>query len=70
MILNAVVAKLKQRAKADFKGRHYEAALIVQAVSWYLRYPLSYRDIEELFLERCERWTTPPSTAGYSPTRR
>ena len=53
MILSAIAAKLKQRSKADFKGRHYEAALIVQAVSWYLRYPLSYRDIEELFLERC-----------------
>jgi IS6 family transposase len=26
--------------------------LIVQAVSWYLRYPLSYRDIEEMLLER------------------
>src|SRR3954471_3455664 len=52
MILSAIAAKLKQRAKADFRGRHYEAALIVQAVSWYLRYPLSYRDIEELFLER------------------
>ena len=52
MILSVITAKLKQRAKADFKGRHYEAALIVQAVSWYLRYPLSYRDIEELFLER------------------
>ena len=52
MILSAIAAKLKQRAKADFKGRHFEAALIVQAVSWYLRYPLSYRDIEELFLER------------------
>jgi len=52
MILSAIAAKLKQRARADFKGRHYEAALIVQAVSWYLRYPLSYRDIEELFLER------------------
>jgi IS6 family transposase len=26
--------------------------LIVQAVSWYLRDPRSYRDIEELFLER------------------
>ena len=52
MILSAIAAKLKQRAKGDFKGRHYEAALIVQAVSWYLRYPLSYRDIEELFLER------------------
>jgi len=52
MILSAIAAKLKQRARSDFKGRHYKAALIVQAVSWYLRYPLSYRDIEELFLER------------------
>ena len=52
MILNALVEKLKRRSKDDFKGRHYEAALILQAVSWYLRYPLSYRDIEELFLER------------------
>src|SRR3954466_8039542 len=52
MILNAIAAKLKRRAKTDFKGRHFEAALILQAVSWYLRYPLSYRDIEELFLER------------------
>jgi len=52
MILNALALKLKRQARGDFKGRHYEAALIVQAVSWYLRYPLSYRDIEELFLER------------------
>src|SRR4051794_24286977 len=52
MILNALVEKLKHRSKDDFKGRHFEAALILQAVSWYLRYPLSYRDIEELFLER------------------
>src|SRR5215210_585740 len=52
MILNALVEKLKRRSKADFKGRHFEATLILQAVSWYLRYPLSYRDIEELFLER------------------
>src|SRR4051794_5980533 len=52
MILSAIVAKLKRRSKDDFKGRHYEATLILQAVSWYLRYPLSYRDIEELFLER------------------
>ena len=52
MILSAIAAKLKRRSKDDFRGRHFEAALIVQAVSWYLRYPLSYRDIEELFLER------------------
>src|SRR4051812_2400640 len=52
MILNALVEKLKRRSKDDFKGRHFEATLILQAVSWYLRYPLSCRDIEELFLER------------------
>src|SRR5215213_1918240 len=52
MILSAIAEKLKRRSKDDFKGRHFEATLIVQAVSWYLRYPLSYRDIEELLLER------------------
>ena len=52
VILSAIAAKLKRRSKDDFKGRHFEAGLIVQAVSWYLRYPLSYRDVEELLLER------------------
>ena len=52
MILSAIADKLKRRSKDDFKGRHFEASLILQAVSWYLRYPLSYRDIEELFRER------------------
>src|SRR5215213_9661912 len=52
MILSAIAEKLKRQATDAFKGRHYEATLILQAVSWYLRYPLSYRDIEELFLER------------------
>ena len=33
MILNALAEKLKRRAKADFKGRHFEATLILQAVS-------------------------------------
>jgi transposase, IS6 family len=51
MILNALVEKLKHRAKDDFKGRHFEASLILQAVSWSLRSPLSSRDIEELFRE-------------------
>ena len=52
MILNALVEKLKRRSKDDFKGRHYGSNAIREAVSWYLRYPLSDRDIEELFLER------------------
>ncbi len=52
MILSAIADKLKCRSKDDFKGRHFQASLILQAVCWYLRYPLSYRDIEELFRER------------------
>src|SRR3954451_14002574 len=61
MILSAIAEKLKRRSKDDFKGRHFGASLILQAVSWYLRYPLSYRDIEELFRERgLAGWTTPP----------
>ncbi len=52
MILNALVERLKRQSKGDFRGRHFEASLILQAVSWYLRYPLSYRDIEEMLCER------------------
>jgi transposase, IS6 family len=52
MILSAIAERLKRRSKDDFKGRHFEASLILQAVAWYLRYPLNYQDIEELFVER------------------
>ena len=52
MFLNALAEKLKRQSKDDFKGRHFKAWLIVQAVSWYLRYPLSFRDLEEMFCER------------------
>ena len=45
MILNALALKLKRQARGDFKGRHFEATLIVQAVSWYLRYALRVRPI-------------------------
>ena len=41
MILCATAAKLKRRSRNDFAGGHFEAGLIVQAVSWYLRFPLS-----------------------------
>ena len=36
----------------DFKGKHFMKEIILMAVRWYLAYPLSYRDIEELLLER------------------
>jgi IS6 family transposase len=35
-----------------FKWRHFEADIILCAVRWYLRYALSYRDVEELMRER------------------
>jgi IS6 family transposase len=35
-----------------FKWRHFEAEIILLCVRWYLRYPLSSRDLEELMLER------------------
>ena len=53
MILNALALKLKRQARGEFKSRPFEATVIVQAVSWYLRYALSYRDIREMLLERC-----------------
>ena len=36
----------------NFKGRHYKKTIILMAVRWYVAYSLSYRDIEEMMLER------------------
>ena len=35
-----------------FKWRQFEPALILQCVRWYLRYALSYRDLEDMMRER------------------
>jgi transposase, IS6 family len=35
-----------------FKWRHFEGEIILLCVRWYLRYSLSYRDVEEMMLER------------------
>ena len=37
---------------SPFKWRHCEAEIILLCVRWYLRYSLSYRDLEEMMLER------------------
>ncbi len=37
---------------ALFKWRHFEPGIIICAVRWYLRFSLSYRDVEELLMER------------------
>ena len=35
-----------------FKWRQFEPEVILLAVDWYLRFSLSYRDVEELLAER------------------
>ena len=40
------------REAHPFKWRHFEAEIILLCVRWYLRYALSYRDLEELMRER------------------
>jgi transposase, IS6 family len=41
-----------QSRPALFRGRHFQDEIIVLCVRWYLRYPLSYSDLEEMMAER------------------
>ncbi|AIK95642.1 IS6 family transposase [Candidatus Odyssella acanthamoebae] len=36
----------------DFKWRHYQGAIILSCVRWYCKYGISYRDLEEMMVER------------------
>ena len=36
----------------DFKGSHFEREVILWGVRWYVAYPISYRQIEEMMEER------------------
>ena len=36
----------------DFKGSHYPKDVILYAVFFYVRYGVSYRDLEEIMTER------------------
>ena len=40
-----------QKRPALFRGRHFEDVIILLCVRWYLRYSLSYRDLEEIMAE-------------------
>ncbi|ACL55591.1 hypothetical protein Mnod_0553 [Methylobacterium nodulans ORS 2060] len=73
MILNALALKLKRQTRGDFKGRHFEATLIIQAVSWYLRYALIRGAVlfasttwDELPSSSCKRTPCPPSQPRYA----
>ena len=36
----------------NFKGRHFEREILLWAVRWYVAYPISYRQLEEMMGER------------------
>jgi IS6 family transposase len=42
---------MRENRPALFRGRHFRSEVIVLCVRWYLRYPLSYRDLEEMMAE-------------------
>jgi transposase-like protein len=39
-------------AKNPFKWRHYQSEIILLNVRWYLRFTLSFRNLEEMMMER------------------
>ena len=41
-----------RRNRPLFKGRHFEAEIIVLCVRWYLSFGLSFRNLEEMMAER------------------
>ena len=43
---------MRRNRPSEFSGRHFEADIIVLCVRWYLRYPLSLRQVEEMTAER------------------
>ena len=51
-----------------FKWRQFEPEMILLAVGWYLRFSLSYRDVEELLAERGLLVDTSPSGGGFNVT--
>ena len=39
-------------SKQPFKWKHFQGEIILLCVRWYLRYALSYRNLEEIMMER------------------
>ena len=37
-----------QQAMIEFKGSHFKRDVILWAVRWYVAYPISYRQLEEM----------------------
>jgi transposase, IS6 family len=55
---------VRTRRPAMFKRRHFAAEMIVVCVRWYLRYALSYRDLEDSWQNGISAWIVSRSGAG------
>jgi transposase, IS6 family len=44
--------RMRKNRSALVRGRHFEDEIIILCLRWYLRYSLSYRDLEEMMAER------------------
>jgi hypothetical protein len=56
-------------ARSAFAGFRFRPEIIVLAVRWYLRFGLSYRDVEELLAERGSRSIMSLCSGGCSASR-
>ena len=41
-----------EQVSIEFKGSHFERDVILWGVRWYVAYPISYRQLEEMMEER------------------
>ena len=61
----------------EFKGSHFERDIILWAIRWYVAYPRSYRQLEEMMGERgvnfdhttLHRWVLKYGLMGLSARR-
>jgi hypothetical protein len=49
---SVTVRRMNESRSTLFRGRHFRDEIIVHCLRWYLRYPLSYRNLEEMMAER------------------
>ena len=43
---------MSNQSQNPFKWRHFQSAIILLCIRWSVRYFLSYRDLEQIMLER------------------
>jgi hypothetical protein len=49
---SGTVKRMRESRPELFRGRHFRDEIIVLCVRWYLRHPLSYRNLEEMMALR------------------